>query len=99
MSESILKTGLSRLTSILKLKESEVGELLHEEITRQVKEMVGTPLISEPEHMKEIDAKEISAAIARLTREVLPRFLKRRLCLCLNQPAYPKLPLASLLVT
>lgn len=80
MSESILKTGLSRLTSILKLKESEVGELLHEEITRQVKEMVGTPLISESEHTKEIDAKEISAAIAEImTREEPPAEPKKKI--------------------
>ena len=84
MSESILKTGLSRLKSILKLKESEVGDLLHEEITRQVKEMVGTPLISEhermKERMKEIDAKEISAAIAEImTREEPPAEPKKKI--------------------
>lgn len=49
MSESILKTGLSRLASILKSKELEVEKILDEEIIHQVKEMVGTPLISEPE--------------------------------------------------
>lgn len=73
MSESILKTGLSRLASILKSKELEVEKILDEEIIHQVKEMVGTPLISEPERTEEIDAKEISAAIAEImTREEPP---------------------------
>lgn len=78
MSESILKTGLSRLASILKSKELEVEKILDEEITRQVKEMVGTPLISEPEHT--IDAKEISAAIAEImTREEPPAEPKKKI--------------------
>lgn len=80
MSESILKTGLSRLASILKSKELEVEKILDEEIIHQVKEMVGTPLISEPERTEEIDAKEISAAIAEImTREEPPAEPKKKI--------------------
>lgn len=80
MSESILKTGLSRLASILKSKELEVEKILDEEIIHQVKEIVGTPLISEPERTEEIDAKEISAAIAEImTREEPPAEPKKKI--------------------